>query len=497
MTTKNRHHNNIVIEIPKERLLTCQECNKEFKSKAAIAGHIGAKHRLSVENYMIKHYCPEGRHKCPVCGSDTLFVKGIYSFKRFCPQHANEGRKLWAKQNGYGSIGGPNAGWKKGLTKETSESIRKQSEAITGEKNPWFGRKHPEDVIRRISDLRSDKMRLTEEQFKQKLIDVSVRFKVLTPYSEYRSIRQPLSVRCSKCDANETRSLWDLQTFAICNTCSPASFQELEVREMIRSYGVETINNSRSIISPLELDIYLAEYNFGIEFNGLYWHTEDRKGKKYHANKTNLCREKNLRLFHIFSDEWRENKEIVRSMILQRIGKAERKIHARKCKVIEVETKRRKDFFNKTHISGDTRSKKAFGLEYEGELVCCFSLRAPFTKKHKGSIEIARFASSLNTIVIGGFQKLLKRVIAWSNSQGYPNILTYADRRFGEGNVYLKAGFEFDGETPIDYWYTNGKTREGRFTYRAQNGKTEKEIAEINGVKKIFGCGSNRYILNL
>ena len=73
----------------------------------------------------------------------------------------------------------------------------------------------------------------------------------------------------------------------------------------------EIIENSRSIISPLELDIYIPEKNLAIEFDGLYWHSEKcGKDSKYHLNKTKLCEEKNIQLIHIFDDEWRNKQDI-------------------------------------------------------------------------------------------------------------------------------------------------------------------------------------------
>ena len=112
-------------------------------------------------------------------------------------------------------------------------------------------------------------------------------------------------------------------------------------------------------------------------------------------------------------------------------------------------------------------------------------------------IEIARFSSALNTNIVGGFGKLLKEVKKWSISQGYTGILTYADLRFGKGDVYKINGFQLVGSTKSDYWYTDGKRRYNRFQYRAQPGKTEKQVAQEAGVYKIYGCGSNIYKLTL
>jgi G:T-mismatch repair DNA endonuclease (very short patch repair protein) len=68
---------------------------------------------------------------------------------------------------------------------------------------------------------------------------------------------------------------------------------EREVYEFILSlYNKEIIRNDRTVLNGKELDIYLPDYNLAIEFNGLYWHSEDYVGKNYHLNKTIECEKK-------------------------------------------------------------------------------------------------------------------------------------------------------------------------------------------------------------
>ena len=73
----------------------------------------------------------------------------------------------------------------------------------------------------------------------------------------------------------------------------------------IKSYYTgELIQNSKLIIKPYQLDIFLPELNLAIEFNGNYWHSlEFGISKNYHLNKSLLCREKNIRLIHIYEFE--------------------------------------------------------------------------------------------------------------------------------------------------------------------------------------------------
>lgn len=58
---------------------------------------------------------------------------------------------------------------------------------------------------------------------------------------------------------------------------SGTSFEEKEVLDFINSiYSGKVINNDRDTISPKELDIYIPEKKFAIEYNGLFWHSEKK-----------------------------------------------------------------------------------------------------------------------------------------------------------------------------------------------------------------------------
>ena len=488
----NKDHNNILVVIPTGEEKTCQICKKEFNSKAAISGHIGAAHKIKFEDYLIKFYMNNVRPKCHICSMPTLYKRGTYSFKKYCPDHANEARIDWATNYGYGSLKGPKAGWKLGLTKETDVSIMKQSVSM-GKEEKERKSKQP------IKQTRIEKLKLTKEQYFNKETKFSKRFKLLTPYNEYTNLKQFLNVQCCSCGSIEKRTFKALLSYAVCKSCSPASVEEFSVREMIRTIEPNIICNDRKLIAPKEIDILLEKQNFAIEYNGLYWHSENRKGKDYHIDKTKACAEKGIQLFHIFSDEWRNKPHLIESMIKQRIGIVSNKYHARKTKPFLTKQKEAKVFFDECHISGHVNSSVIFGLYHQDNLIMALSLRTPFHKiyRDRKMIEIARMASAKDSLIVGGFSKLLSFAKKWSIQNGYKGILTYADLRFGKGEVYNKSGFTLVGKTKPDYWYSNGFLRFNRFGFKASDGKTEKQVAEEAGVFKVYGCGSNIYELTL
>jgi hypothetical protein len=219
--------------------------------------------------------------------------------------------------------------------------------------------------------------------------------------------------------------------------------------------------------------------------------------KRLLFEESKAARENGMRFFHIFSDEWKEKSETIKSMIGNSFG-INKRIFARNCEVGESSAKEVSDFFRKTHISGGCQSAVTFVLRHAGEIVCAMSLRKPIKKKYgEACIEIARFSSKLDTTVVGGFGRLLAQAKLWAKERGYTSILSYSDLRFGSGNVYRVNGFEFVGTTTINYWYTDGNRRFSRQKFRASNGKTEQEIAKKARVSKIYGCGHYIFKMNL
>ena len=106
-----------------------------------------------------------------------------------------------------------------------------------------------------------------------------------------------------------------------CSKCGTTiiSKPEIEVADFVKSLNLEILTSKRDIINPLELDIYIPKLNMAIEFNGNYWHynhsNPNCKPKGYHAQKSNLCREKGIKLLHIREDLWKKDTEKMKKVI--------------------------------------------------------------------------------------------------------------------------------------------------------------------------------------
>jgi very-short-patch-repair endonuclease len=85
--------------------------------------------------------------------------------------------------------------------------------------------------------------------------------------------------------------------------CSHMIPQNISRPQLILRFIVEKIfntdkilYNTRKIIKPYELDIYLTEYKLAFEFDGIYWH---KNKKDIDILKNKLCMNKNIKLIRI------------------------------------------------------------------------------------------------------------------------------------------------------------------------------------------------------
>ena len=322
-------------------------------------------------------------------------------------------------------------------------------------------------------------------------------------------------VKCNKCE-NVFLTIFN-RNVPICRVCNPIKYSkpEMDIKNLLDELNIEYIQNTKRIISPLELDFFIPKFNLALEINGNYYHSEisGERDKIYHLHKTRLCEREGIKLIHIFDDEIRDRKEIVHSRILNLINKTNNKIYARKCEIKEVSNKDKNEFLNRNHIQGTSVDSIRYGLYFNSELVSIMTFSKKrivtgFKESKEGEFELNRFCSLINTNVVGGFEKLLSH---FKKNNNFTSIISYADCRWSginsENTVYSKNGFKFLGQSKPSYFYLNTKdylNRFHRFTYNKQtllkefNGdpsKTEWDLAQENGFDRIWDCGTLKFEL--
>ena len=292
----------------------------------------------------------------------------------------------------------------------------------------------------------------------------------------------------------------------VCTVCNPiGSFSqsgyEIQLFEFIKNnYDGKIITSDRQLIVPQEIDIYLPDLKLGFEFNGNYWHCDLYKEKNYHKNKTDKCINKGVHLVQIYEDEWIYKQDIVKSRILNLLGKSNR-IYARKCQIKEVQKDR--DFLVKNHIQGFVGSAVKLGLYYQDELVSLmtFGKRRKFMNMSAvdGEYEMLRFCNKLNFTVIGGANRLFQNFIKNYKPE---KIFTFADKSWSQGNLYEKLGFKHISDTSPNYYYfKDDLKRIHRFNFRKDKlirdgfdpNKTEYQIMMERNYYRIYDSGNKKY----
>ena len=268
---------------------------------------------------------------------------------------------------------------------------------------------------------------------------------------------------------------------------------EKDIVEYLTSKGITNIVQSdRDILDGKEIDIYLPDYNVGIEFNGDYWHSELKIDKKYHYDKSMLANSKGVFLYHIFSHEWADEEKRIR--ILNHLDNIlhlnENKIYARKCMIREVDVAEKNDFLNENHIQGKDNSTIKLGLYYNDELVSLMTFCYPrFSKKYNW--ELSRFCSKHNYNVIGGASKLFKYFVDNYIKDG-DVIVSYSDIAKTTGKIYKTLNFEFVNDAEPNYiWWKSDDDYKTRYQCQMVN---ERIIMESNGYIKIYDCGNKVWV---
>lgn len=282
----------------------------------------------------------------------------------------------------------------------------------------------------------------------------------------------------------------------------------------------EIVRNTKQIIKPYELDIFIPDKQFAIECNPTSTHNSSRASfpdcdtipKDYHKMKTDMCENLGIQLFHIFGYEWKYRRDIIISMISNQLGCSKDVIYARNCNIdMNVSYSEAKHFLNLNHRQGNTNARYRIGLrDATNRLVClmCFNkIRGTIGSSNyeQPAFELSRFCSVLNTRVIGGASRLFKHFI---DSIEFKTIISYSDRAHTSGNLYTQLGFQKLHVSDPNYvwvkssndtYYNRLSTQKNRLKRLLKDESidlnlTERQIMENHGYVQVFDSGTITWI---
>jgi len=291
----------------------------------------------------------------------------------------------------------------------------------------------------------------------------------------------------------------------ICVECNPVgvqySFIESEIYNFIKEMCINCERNRKDLIKG-EIDIYLPDHNIGIEVNGIYWHSEIFKPSNYHLDKTMQCKKSGIDLLHIWEDDWQHKRDIVKSIIKNRMGVVDKKIGARKCSIDIVGAKEYRQFLDENHIQGFSSCSIAIGLYSSGTLVSLMTFGWRRTNNKK-EYELIRFCNKKHHSIMGSASKLFNFFL--NNHYDGQNITSYEDISLFSGSLYSRLGFDDISLSDPNYFWVVDGVRKHRYNFSKRKlvndgfdkNMTEVEIMHSRGYYRIYSSGQKKWVYSI
>lgn len=322
---------------------------------------------------------------------------------------------------------------------------------------------------------------------------------LVSSFDTITSSKDKVTIKCSKGHIHEQNIYNIINDDTNCPSCFFAngrSKAEIELADYItKAYKGTILYNTRPLPGGKEIDLILPDLHIAFEYNGTWFHREEKVGKRYHLDKQIGAKLLGYQLFHIFEDEWELKKEIVKARIDAKLGR-NLTIYARKCIIKEIDFPA--NFLDENHLQGAGQpTKYNYGLFSNNELVAVMTFASSrFDKAY--NYELVRYTNVLGVSVVGGASKLLK----YFRQSNPGTIISYSDKRWSDGNLYKQLGFMYIRTSEPGYKYYKRLKSFSRHSFQKHklqelfpnsysDNKTEKEIMSLEGYHTVYDCGND------
>lgn len=275
---------------------------------------------------------------------------------------------------------------------------------------------------------------------------------------------------------------------------------EIELATFLQGLGLEIRTSVRDVLpNRQELDILIPSRQLAIEYCGLYFHRDDVRGRPYHLDKLEACARLGIRLITIFESEWISRRPIVYAFLASILGQKQTRIGARTLTLCEAPPWREvEEFLDKHHLQGASAPGTYTAvLRQNDRVIAALVCRRGIGRHAAPGWELSRYCVASGVCATGAFARLWA---AFRRSCDPDLVVTFADRRWSGGDLYLRHGFRFDRNLPPAYWYfKRGKTELlHRRAFQKHKlgvlpGETEWEAMTRLGHFRIWDCGLSRF----
>lgn len=345
-------------------------------------------------------------------------------------------------------------------------------------------------------DMLRKKFQYTLEQANHRLEKVNPEYEFIT----YNGAKEDATVRHKVCGEEFIQSAkYLLLGDGHCPKCTThVSKGEREVYEWVKRFVPDAVQSYHGISQVWEVDIYCPTQKVAIQFNGHYWHGEQKQPNHHaHYEQSKYCRAEGVRLIHVWDYEWNNPRQqaVLKNIILGALHMLPERYYAREC---EVKCYRQGDmrwqelnrFFAENNIQGNRGGSVVFTLEKEGRVLMAYKFGRPSggKAKEKYEWEMVRGAAAPSVQVVGGATRLWQHFLKEMKPR---SVVYYVDFNYFDGVSVEKLGGRYAGHTASykNYWVKKAEVKN-----REPSKHKEIKALEAKGeVYKIWNAGVLKY----
>ena len=268
------------------------------------------------------------------------------------------------------------------------------------------------------------------------------------------------------------------------------STQQREIYDLVQEYASSELEFK---IGDFHYDVVVPSKKLVFEFHGLKWHSTN-ESRKTDFKKFTEAKNHGYDVTVIFEDEWLEKKEIMKQVILNKLGVTVTRLSNRpnRCTFTNPSSRELNDFYERNHYIGKTNASINYAASIDNNIVAALSLRSP-NRQSRHQYELTRMASDPSVRVHGIWSKMFNKFVS---DHKPASVVSFSDNRLFSGSVYSKMGFELDGEVRPDYYWTKDRKRYHKSGLRKSKGETgtENDLRINQGFRKIWDYGKTRWV---
>jgi len=306
--------------------------------------------------------------------------------------------------------------------------------------------------------LSESRNRMSYEKFLSETNKVRPLFS-MDEYLEKGSHDESLRWKCLECGKEfeaPVNFIYARETgnFVRCLDCHPITFcrshKQNDMYDVIaRIVGEKSIRkDDRSAIYPKEIDAFMPGLNVGFEFDGLFWHSAYWQSNLTHlSEKTGMCADKDIVLYHVFEDEWDNRRNAVEDKIATvLLG------NGMKCeknpRIVKTDWKAAESFYTENSVDMFIRkSDYNYSLTDEnGKHVSMLSFNA-----NAGKIVINAFQNAIGQHFKDSFKTLTDAVVSDFTSKA-KEMTMKIDMRWPDTSIFENTDFRFVKFTTPKAW---------------------------------------------